>query len=69
MKLQSNQNGAWRTMVEYPIDADAEVRAAAFQLALAAGHCTLRTDEPDGTVAATWSAREGWREYPFRRSA
>lgn len=37
---------------------------------MTAGHCSLRIlDHPSGDVAASWSAHEGWREWPFRRVA
>lgn len=67
MKLQANQSGAWRQVVEYPLDRDAEVRQHAVSLALAAGHCSLRIVEPGGEIAASWSPSCGWSEYPFRR--
>lgn len=70
MKLQLNQAGAWRNVAEYPVDNDGRVREAAVELALAVGHASLRiVDHPSGEVAATWNAREGWLEYPFRRAA
>lgn len=69
MKLQSSQSGGWRNVVEFPIEKDAEVRAAAVMLARAAGHCSLRILNPEGEVAASWSPFERvWREYPFRRA-
>jgi DNA-binding transcriptional regulator LsrR (DeoR family) len=70
MKLMANQAGAWRKVVEYPLDRDAEVRQHAAQLALAAGHCWLRILDPGDEVAATWSPSvRVWVEYPFRRPA
>lgn len=68
MKLQLNQSGAWRNVAEFPLDREADVRAAAVALALAAGHCSLRIVDPSGTVAASWTSREGWINDPFHRA-
>lgn len=69
MKLQINQSGAWRNVIEYPIQRDAEVREHAVALVRLASLGTIRILDATGAVAASWDARQGWVEYPFRRAA
>jgi hypothetical protein len=59
MKLQTNQNGAWRNCLSYPAARDAEVRAAAEQLARIAD-VKLRFLDDGGHVVAWWQPDEGW---------
>lgn len=65
MKLQINQNGAWRNCLSYPAERGAEVRHAAEQLARVAD-VKLRILDDEDHVVAWWQSDEGWTT-PSRR--
>lgn len=62
MRLQINSNGAWRNVLDYPEDRDAEVRQHAAFLASITGD-KLRDD---GKPAASWNKDSGWKEWISR---
>jgi hypothetical protein len=62
MKLQINAAGAWRNVLDYPRDRDAEVRWHAAYLANIVG-AKLRVLHDDGKPAASWTRETGWKEW------
>lgn len=65
MRLQINSNGAWRNVLDYPEDRDAEVRKHAAFLASITGD-KLRLLRDDGKPAASWTRETGWKEWGSR---
>jgi hypothetical protein len=65
MRLQINSNGAWRNVLDYPSDRDAEVRKHAAYLAKIAD-ATLRVLHDNGKPAAYWEKDSGWKEWRRR---
>lgn len=59
MKLQINQNGAWRNCLSYPVERDAEIRYAAVRLARAAD-VKLRILNDKDQVITWWQVDKGW---------
>lgn len=65
--LQINTAGSWRNVVRFPLDREPTIRAAAADLARAAGSGRLRICEP-GTFPAGHLAYCEAPEYRWRES-